>query len=119
VIQQWLDRQLVNDDWASMNADDARAWVEDLRRLGPDLGVDALHVVKLKSTRQTVKTTVSDPNSSASYPAKDGRYWVRLADGRKKRTKRKAAKREGAKEIRRSSSQASVSWVLRAMALLL
>lgn len=111
VIERWLDHQLVNDDWASMTADAARAWVEDLGRLGPDLGVEALHVVKHRTTRQTIKTPVSDPNSSASYPAKNGRYWVRLADGRKKQTKRK-----GAREIRRSSSQASVSWVLRATA---
>lgn len=109
LLQLWIDRQLKNDDWASMTGVEALRFVDDTRALAPQIMLDLLWV---KSGRpQPKKVKLKSPlDFRVAYQSGKGKFWIRLLDPRPKRktTKRKKGDRS------LSMSQATVSWVLRA-----
>ena len=107
IVVRWVGARMRGYDWATMTADDARAWVADVLRLNPELGIAALHVYRKSHTDSKTRDPVAHPNRPAAYRSEKGRYWVRLADTREKSDARKS--RTGQ---RRSRLQASVSWAL-------
>lgn len=107
VITRWVEARMRGYDWATMTADEAKAWVAGVRQLGPQLGIAALHVYRDPRTGQKVKKKVRRPGDASSYRSEKGRFWIRLADTREKSDPRKS--RTGQ---RRSRLQASISWAL-------
>ena len=112
LIKCWLDHQRSNDDWASMSPEVVRDWVDEVTGLLPEVGIKAIHVSTHKVSGKIIKTAVGQPGKAGSYCAESGRYWVRLADGRKKVNRRKSTS-----GMQRSRSQGSVSWLLAAVLL--
>jgi len=113
VISRWVQAKMLNYDWAAMTADEARAWVDEVRRLSSNLRPEAVHVYREKHTGRKikVKVKVACPGRVASYRSVIGRYWVRLAD-----TIERPDTREHKTEQRRSRLQSSISWVLQMLA---
>jgi hypothetical protein len=112
LIRCWLVHQRSNDDWASMSTEVVRDWVDDVTGLLPKIGIEAIHLSSQKVSGKIIKTAVAQPCKAGSYCAESGRYWVRLADGRKKVNRRKSTS-----GMQRSRSQGSVSWLLAALLL--
>jgi integrase len=111
LASQWVSAKMENYDWASMSAMQAQGWVSELKRLVPDLGVEAMRVFRPKGSDNKRKVHVDEPDDPASYGRERGQYWIRIAKPCERRDKR--PRKTG---VTRSRAQASISWLMTALA---
>lgn len=110
LLQLWVDRQLKNDDWASMKGDEALKFIDGMAVLAPRITLDLLLVRSRKGRIKKVPPKSSLAFRIACLTGK-GKFWIRLADPRPKR--RTSRTKKGTRSL--SISQCTVSWVVRAV----
>lgn len=106
LLRQWGNSRLRGTDWASMTPADARQWAGAIQKLAPEVVLQFFHVHK-DASRRNVKSRVGILDNPKALNAKRGRYYIRIADSRRKLTRRGSRSGE-----QRSHSQHSITWLL-------
>lgn len=109
LLRIWVNSRSAGGGWASMTPSDAREWVKRLRVLMPRIAIEALRAWK-DEARRNVKSAVGLIADADDVKDGQGRYYVRFADARLKRSHRPSVSGR-----RRSYSQRSITWFVVAL----
>lgn len=108
LLSRWVAARVKNDDWASMAPAAARSWITGAAELGAQLPLQAAHVTRYASGNKKRFRPVANPLGPRAYRDTRGRYWVRFADTRLRRPR----KRDGGAKRRRARTQSAITWLV-------
>jgi hypothetical protein len=106
LLCQWVDARSQMSDWASMRPGPATAWIAEVLQIFPSIPIEMQHVYKAP-TGNRVKGGIIRVDDAAQVDKKNGSYLIRLADSR-----RKVSKRGSRSGQLRSRSQPAITWLL-------
>lgn len=112
LLSRWAAARIKNDDWASMAPPAARAWIADAAGLRCELPLEAAHVTRDAKGNKKHFSPVVSPLQPRRYRNARGRYWVRFADTRRRR----ARKRDLGIKRRRARTQSVLTWLVAELA---
>lgn len=106
LLCQWVGARSQMSDWASMKPGPATAWIAEALQVFPSLPIEIQHVYKAP-TGNRVKGGIIRVDDAAQVDKRNGSYLIRLADSR-----RKVSKRGSRSGQLRSRSQPAITWLL-------
>lgn len=111
VLARWLAARIKSEGWASMSATDTLTWVSDVQALGAGIQLEVQRVARDVAGDVKQIHRVTQPFDRRFYRSGAARYWVRFADVRG----RKLRRREVELRARHSRTQGSVTWLVEAL----